>query len=164
MRKTLIIIWVFLWLFKLYFHAEAQIGKERIIEGEPPQWAKKIPEDKKFKYFVGFASDTNSLERGKNLAYIDALKQLIRSLGIIYEFKESYSIDEFLNQEIRGIPVYTLVREAEIKEIAWQKKEIVTWTLSPLEELEEVEIKYDVWVLIRYPREEWYRQRHYIIR
>jgi len=188
MRKTLIVIWLSLYLLN-FLNGCAHLpreGEQKIVKGKPPRWAKKIPEDKKFKYFVGFDCDAISVEKGKNRAYIDALKQLIVSLGVIYEFKESYSsIDEFLHQKIKGIPVYTLVREAEIKEIAWQKKEIIV-DIEPRElggcellanifllglpsllgltseHAAQIEVKYDVWVLIRYPKEEWYRQRHYI--
>jgi len=108
-------------------------------------------------------------------------------LGIIYKFKESYSLDEFLSQEIKGIPLYTLVREARIKEIAWQKKEIITDVIEKEPSYGEawanffflglpsilgltkgyhaqIVVRYDVWVLVKYPKEEWYRRRHYMIR
>ena len=138
------------------------IGSEIIVERSHPQmpgWVIRLPEHPDFFYYIGANTDAESLSLGQELAYMNALLKLVRSLGVVYAVEGQAwftNLGNFLDQSIEGVPLLALTRRAEIEEIYFAKKEKVM-SMTFYGEPESFYIKHDVWVKVRYPKAEWAR-------
>ncbi|MBI2875530.1 MAG: hypothetical protein HYY20_01465 [Candidatus Tectomicrobia bacterium] len=147
------------------------IGSERIVEQSHlsvPRWILRRPEGQDSLYYVGGSTDARSLSIGRDLAYMNALVQLVNSLGVVFRVgsqAQFTNLDSFLHQSIKGIPMWVLSKRAEIGEVFFRKKEVVREVEYDGYYNQHIptrfDVVYEVWVLVKYPKEEWtqYQQK-----
>lgn len=139
----------------LIFGCKTPEGTIKILERSHSSFKKwlNIKEDKKFKYYIGFASNVESFEDGKDRAYRRAIIELITSLGVAYHFDP----DKPFPAALEGIPVQSIIEDIEIENFYYEKFEEVGYFLDD----KEIDIKYNIGIKIRYPKDEWKRRKHY---
>lgn len=120
-----------------------------------PKWIVKPPKLKEDLYFVGTKTGSESLDEGKKSAVDGAVKEIVEFFGITaktsYEEKASYFSTKILDQiqtkgeaRIAGLDVEEMYYEE------WQE--------------EEGRKTYNVFVLIRYPKEELEKEKRRLIK
>lgn len=130
------------------YQSPVGVGSERIIAQSHPQipgWVLRLPEHENFFYYIGASTDAESLSLGQDLAYMNALLRLVRSLGVVYAVEGQArftNLGSFYDQSIEGVPLLALTRRAEIEEFYFVKKEVVRDTFGG--EPREFDIIYDV--------------------
>ncbi len=119
-----------------------------------PSWITEIPEEKRYFYYVGTSTDTESFDGGKKEAVGDALSQVVTTIGIKATSTASYEERYFAEE-------YTTTIEAEL----------LTEGKAKLQDAEIVEIYYEqwerpdgtsffrVWILLKYAKEEIEREQ-----
>ena len=136
------------------------VGEECVIERSHesiPEWALVVPEDNEYLYYIGSGS-AKTLGAAQNLAYMNAILKLVRSLGVVYAVESQARFQDlltFLDESIKGVPVIALARRAEVEEIYFVRKEVVR-TRFPRRQTR-VEVIVQVLTKVRYPKKEWER-------
>ena len=118
--------------------------------GGPPGWVRTAPEDGQYFYAVGIRSDAPTLEEGKRSAAANAVEQLLERFGI----RARARYRELKNE------LQTKVRDelASVSESVMLRDHfLVRWDYTPRRVSDR--LSYDVYVLVRYPKTEWARER-----
>ena len=114
-----------------------------------PGWITRIPEEKKYYYFVGSSSDASTMEKGKREAVNDALKQVVETIGVKVS-AESTQEERYYAEEYKLEVSTRLLQKgeaklqgAELKELYYEKYERADGSIF-----------YRVWTLVRYSKQE----------
>lgn len=115
-----------------------------------PKWIESVPQNPRYLHFVGSRSGANSLEEGRDAAYAQALSQVAQYLGVKItsagKFVEStVESENKLRAEVRstsegriqGAEVHDTYHESVTRHVNGRSFG-----------------RFDVWVLVRFPREE----------
>jgi hypothetical protein len=137
-------------LFLILFVGCASIGEVRLVKNSSamPDFVTSVPEG----CIVGFSSQAKSVEEGKNLAIIDAMKQIAGAIGsqIWVDYKSSTkarnnNVERFVSDDSRLISS-ALLKEVEpnIRQIYFEKY----WKKAK----RGTEYYYDTYVLVHFPQ------------
>lgn len=121
----------------------------------PPRWTQTLPQDQRYLYFVGAKSGAPSLEEGRSAALASALSQASQFIGVQVTARETV-IDSTRAHEsmVKSDVTATAGGEVRSAELADSYFE----SLSRIVGATQFD-RFDVWVLVRFPREEAERER-----
>jgi hypothetical protein len=113
-----------------------------------PSWTTKVPKKRGNLFFVGTSSTSETLDQGRNLAAADAFRQIMEAVGI--RVSGSTSVHEEYRETYRAVLEGELftegkarLRNAELEQTYFEKYRRPDGSLF-----------YQVWVLVRYARED----------
>ncbi|MDI6704378.1 MAG: hypothetical protein QME40_06900 [bacterium] len=145
--KTRLISWYYLVVFAVvlcqfvFSHSQSYAAKK-------PKWIMKPPEDRQYIYVVGVATGAPSLQEGRRLAISNAVSEIVQFFG----YKSSVKFNE------KRTELYTKVMdqfEAISKGATIKGSFLDEWYFEEDKE----KGTYDVFVLVRFPREEINREK-----
>lgn len=116
-----------------------------------PKWTTQTPEDRNYLYFVGVAT-APSIEEGRRSAIANATTQLLEHIGFLGRslgYRQRTEFSNRLNDELHTRSASALIRGLVLKEWRHEKRP------GGL---------YDVYVLLRYPREELKLEKERLVR
>lgn len=121
----------------------------------PPRWTQTLPQDQRYLYFVGAKSGAPSLEDGRSAALASALSQASQFIGVQVTANETV-VDSTRAHEsmVRSDVTAKAGGEVRSAELADSYHE----SLSRIVGATQFD-RFDVWVLVRFPREEADRER-----
>ena len=118
--------------------------------GGPPGWVRTAPEDGQYFYAVGIRSEAPTLEEGKRSAAANAVEQLLERFGIRAHarYRElKTELQTKVRDELASVSESVILRDHFL--IRWD------YTTRRVND----RLSYDVYVLVRYPKSEWMRER-----
>ena len=122
---------------------------------KPPAWLVKVPVSSDMLYFSGAKEGSSSLEEGKASAIESARSQAAQYIGveISAEHRDVMSTEEAENkaQETVKSRANAMLRSAELADVYYEKisREVGSGTVD----------RFDVWVLLKFPRAEVDKER-----
>ncbi|ODS29758.1 MAG: Tetratricopeptide repeat protein [Candidatus Scalindua rubra] len=164
MNKLLILIISFVFVCPMFGCAPEQYVK-RTTKVPHPEWVDKVPdEDENYHYFVGRRTHASTYESGWDDAFqnaISKISRMIQSRVTVDYDKQRYERDIVHDIEIHDTSSYVRDRVRILSsEIARGVKEAA----SHYEEARlENAIRYNVYVLVRYPKDEYVRIKNKIL-
>lgn len=122
---------------------------------QPPKWTVSLPRDQTYLYFAGAKSGAPSLEDGRSAALASALAQASQYIGVKIVAEDS-AVDSTLEHERKvrsDVRARTggEVRGAEVADVYFESVSRVVGAAQF--------DRFDVWVLVRFPRAEAERER-----
>jgi hypothetical protein len=118
--------------------------------GGPPGWVRTAPEDGQYFYAVGIRSDAPTLEEGKRSAAANAVEQLLERFGIRARarYRELKSeLQTKVRDELASVSESVMLRDHYLFRWDYTSRRVSD------------RLSYDVYVLVRYPKTEWARER-----
>ncbi len=112
-----------------------------------PEWITQIPEKKNYLFFVGTSPDTSTLDEGKKKAVMDALRQVVNTIGVKVT-AESTQTEKYYAEKYKLEVSSKLIEKGEARLQGAVLKEIY------YEEYQRPDGSkfYRVWVLVRYDK------------